>query len=302
MKKKVGFIGLGVMGKPMARNILKAGFPLTVYNRTQEKTRELVSLGATAVNSPKAVGENADVVITMVSDSPDVKEVILGDQGVLQGAGRETIIIDMSTISPMESKEIAEQVEAKGCYMLDAPVVGSKKAAEEASLGIMVGGDREIFEDCLEIFQAMGKKITYMGPQGMGAYTKMCIQLMVGVTMEAVAECLALGAKAGLNLNDLKECTLVGGAKTANMEMRGPKIINRDFETHFALKHMCKDLKLVLATGDELGIPLPMAATALEMFKAARALGHGEEDVSSVIHAIEALAGIRVGGHQNNRS
>ncbi|HWP47059.1 MAG TPA: NAD(P)-dependent oxidoreductase [Candidatus Limnocylindrales bacterium] len=301
MKKRVGFIGLGVMGRPMARNILKAGFPLTVYNRTQEKTRELVSSGAIAVNSPRAVGENADVVITMVSDSPDVKEVILGDQGVLQGAKKGTIIIDMSTISPMVSKEIAEQVKARGCYLLDAPVVGSKKAAEEASLGIMVGGDRKIFEDCLEIFQAMGKKITYMGGQGMGAYTKMCIQLMVGATMEAVAECLALGAKAGLNLNDLKECTLAGGAKTGNMEMRGPKIINRDFETHFALKHMCKDLKLVLATGDELGVPLPLAATALEMFKAARALGHGEEDVSSVIHAIEALAGIRVGGHQNNQ-
>lgn len=295
MKKKVGFIGLGVMGKLMAGNILKAGFPLTVYNRTQEKTRELVALGATAVGSPRAVGEAAEVVITMVSDSPDVKEIVLGGQGVLRGARQGTIIIDMSTILPVASREIAEQIKVAGCHMLDAPVVGSKKAAEEATLGIMVGGDRQIFESCLEVFQAMGKKITYMGTQGMGAYTKMCIQLMVGATMETVAECLALGAKAGLDLNDLKECTLAGGAKTANMEMRGPKIIHRDFETHFALKHMCKDLKLVLATGDELGVPLPMAATALEMFKAARALGHGEEDVSSVIHAIEALMGIKVG-------
>jgi len=280
----------------MAGNLLKAGFPLTVYNRTPDKTKSLVSLGATAVNSPKAVGESAEVVITMVSDSPDVKEVVLGEQGVLRGARKGTVIVDMSTISPASSREIAEQVNAAGCHMLDAPVVGSKKAAEEATLGIMVGGDRKIFESCLEIFQAMGKKITYMGTQGMGAYTKMCIQLMVGATMETVAECLALGAKAGLNLNDLKECTLAGGAKTANMEMRGPKIIHRDFETHFALKHMCKDLRLVLATGEELGVPLPMAATALEMFKAARALGHGEEDVSSVIHAVEAMAGIKVGG------
>lgn len=279
----------------MARNILKAGFPLTVYNRTRSKATELVSMGATAVDSPKAVGENAEVIITMVSDSPDVKEVVSGEQGILKAAKKNLIIIDMSTISPTATREIAEQINRAGCHMLDAPVVGSKKAADEASLGIMVGGDRNIFESCLEIFQAMGKKITYMGIHGMGSYTKMCIQMMVGATMETVVECLALGAKAGLDLNDLRECTLAGGAKTANMEMRGPKVINRDFETHFALKHMCKDLRLVLATGEELDVPLPIASTALEMFKAARALGHGEEDVSSVVHAIEALAGIKIG-------
>ena len=289
--KRIGFIGLGVMGKPMAINLLRAGYPLTVWNRTRSKMDELIAMGANGANSPREVAERSDVVITMVSDSPDVEEVILGPNGVIHGARPGLIVIDMSTISPKVTRKISEELAKKGVRMLDAPVSGGEKGAKEATLSIMVGGPRDVFEECLPIFEVLGKKITYMGPSGMGQTAKLCNQVICALNIQAVCEGLMLGAKAGLDVRKLLEAVSAGAASSWMLVNLGPKMIERDFKPGFKIRHQQKDLRLALELAAELGLPLPGTALVHQILRIAEAEGLGEEGTQAAIVAMERIAG-----------
>ncbi|MCD6470792.1 2-hydroxy-3-oxopropionate reductase [Candidatus Bathyarchaeota archaeon] len=290
-KKRIGFIGLGVMGKPMATNLLKAGYPLTVWNRTRSKMNDLVAMGAYGANSPREVAERSDVVITMVTDSPDVEEVILGPNGVIHGARPGLIVIDMSTISPIVTRKIAGELAKKGVKMLDAPVSGGEKGAIEATLSIMVGGPREVFEECLPIFRVLGKKITYMGSTGMGQTAKLCNQVICALNIQAVCEGLMLGAKAGLDLKRLLEAISAGAASSWMLINLGPKMLERDFKPGFKIRHQQKDIRLALALASELKLPLPGTALVQQMLRIVEAEGLGEEGTQAAIVAMEKIAG-----------
>ncbi|RLI23422.1 hypothetical protein DRO47_00580 [Candidatus Bathyarchaeota archaeon] len=294
MKKRIGFIGLGVMGKPMAMNLLKAGYPLTVWNRTRSKMEDLVKMGAAPGESPKDVAEKSDVVITMVTDSAAVEAVILGPSGVIEGVRPGMIVIDMSTISPSVTRRIAEKLKEKGVEMLDAPVSGGDIGAKQGTLSIMVGGSEEVFKECLPIFKVLGKRITYMGTNGMGQMTKLCNQVICALNIQAVCEGLILGAKAGLDLEKLLSVVTAGAAGSWMLSNLGPKIIKRDFEPGFKMVHQLKDLRLALAQASELNVPLPGTALVNQMFKAVEAAGLGEKGTQAAIVAVEKLAGFKV--------
>jgi len=278
----------------MSKNLIKAGYTLTVWNRTASKMKELVDLGAKAANSPKEVAENSDIVITMVTDSPDVEEVILGPSGIIEGARKGLIVIDMSTISPEVTRRIAETLESKGVEMLDAPVTGGDIGAINATLSIMVGGKEEVFEKCLPVLQAMGKKITYMGEHGMGQTAKLCNQVMVALNLQAVCEGLILGAKAGLNLNKLLEVVTAGAANSWALSNLGPKIIKGDLEPGFKLGMLQKDLRIVLSTAEELNLPLPVTALMHQMLRIAQAEGYSEKGTHAMIKAMEKISNYRI--------
>jgi len=282
------------MGKPMAINLLRAGYPLTVWNRTRSKMDELIAMGANGANSPREVAERSDVVITMVSDSPDVEEVILGPNGVIHGARPGLIVIDMSTISPKVTRKISEELAKKGVRMLDAPVSGGEKGAKEATLSIMVGGPRDVFEECLPIFEVLGKKITYMGPSGMGQTAKLCNQVICALNIQAVCEGLMLGAKAGLDVRKLLEAVSAGAASSWMLVNLGPKMIERDFKPGFKIRHQQKDLRLALELAAELGLPLPGTALVHQILRIAEAEGLGEEGTQAAIIAMERIAGRRL--------
>ncbi|MDW8048557.1 MAG: NAD(P)-dependent oxidoreductase [Nitrososphaerota archaeon] len=290
--KRVGFIGLGVMGKPMALNLLRAGFPLTVWNRTRSRMEDLLKLGASGANSPREVAERSDVVITMVSDSPDVEEVILGSEGIIYGAHEGLIVIDMSTISPAVTKKISDELAERNVRMLDAPVSGGEAGAKEATLSIMVGGPEDAFEECLPIFRALGKKIVYMGPSGSGQMAKLCNQVICALNIQAVCEGLILAAKAGLDLGKLLEVVTAGAANSWMLTNLGPKMISRDFKPGFKIKHQQKDLRLALSLADELKVPLPGTALVHQMLRMVEADGLGEEGTQAAIVAMEKLARI----------
>ena len=290
-KKRIGFIGLGVMGKPMATNLLKAGYPLTVWNRTRSKMKDLVVMGAYGASSPKEVAERSDVVITMVTDSPDVEEVVLGPNGVIHGARPGLIVIDMSTISPIVTRKIANDLAKKGVKMLDAPVSGGEKGAIEATLSIMVGGPKEVFEECLPIFRVLGKKITYMGPIGMGQTAKLCNQVICALNIQAVCEGLMLGAKAGLDLKRLLEAISAGAASSWMLINLGPKMVEQDFKPGFKIRHQQKDIRLALSLASELKLPLPGTALVQQMLRIVEAEGLGEKGTQAAIVAMEKIAG-----------
>jgi len=294
VKKRIGFIGLGVMGKPMATNLLKAGYPLTVWNRTRSKMEDLVKMGASPGESPKDVAEKSDIVITMVTNSAAVEAVILGPSGVIEGVRPGMIVIDMSTISPSVTRRIAEKLKEKGVEMLDAPVSGGDIGAKQGTLSIMVGGSEEVFKECLPIFEVLGKRITYMGTNGMGQMTKLCNQVICALNIQAVCEGLILGAKAGLDLEKLLSVVTAGAAGSWMLSNLGPKIIKRDFEPGFKMVHQLKDLRLALAQANELNVPLPGTALVNQMFKAVEAAGLGEKGTQAAIVAVEKLSGFKV--------
>jgi len=289
--KKLGFIGLGVMGKSMAKNLLAAGYPLTVWNRTRSKMDELLALGAVGADSPRGVAEKSDVVITMVVDSPDVEEVILGPSGIIEGARPGLVVIDMSTISPQVTCRIAEALSRRGVKMLDAPVSGGDVGAREGTLSIMVGGQREVYEECLPIFKVLGKRITHMGENGMGQATKLCNQVICVLNIQAVCEGLMLGAKSGLDLEKLLQVVTAGAANSWMLSNLGPKMVRRDFEPGFRISHQQKDLRLALAAAAELNLPLPGTALVQQMFRSAEAEGLGGKGTQALIIAMEKLAG-----------
>ena len=294
MKPRIGFVGLGVMGKPMAKNLLNAGYPLTVWNRTRSKMSELLELGAKGANSPEEVAENSDIVITMVADSPDVEEVVLGRSGVIEGAREGLMLIDMSTISPDVTRSIAEKLSEKGVKMLDAPVSGGDIGAKKATLSIMVGGPEETFEKCLPIFQVLGKKITYMGLNGMGQTTKLCNQVICALNIQAVCEGLTLGAKAGLDLKKLLQVVTAGAAGSWMLSNLGPKMVERDFEPGFKISHQQKDVRLALSAAAELKLPLPGTGLVHQIFRIAEAEGLSEKGTQALIAGMEKIAGQKI--------
>jgi len=293
-KKRIGFIGLGVMGRPMALNLLKAGYPMVVWNRTRSKMKSLLEAGAEGADSPREVAEKSDVVITMVTDSPDVEEVILGPNGVIHGAHPGLVVIDMSTISPTVTRRIAQKLAEKGVKMLDAPVSGGDIGAKKGTLSIMVGGPKETFEECLPIFKVLGKKITYMGPSGMGQTTKLCNQVICALNIQAVCEGLMLGAAAGLDLKKLLEVVTAGAAGSWMLSNLGPKMIERDFRPGFKISHQQKDLRLVLSFASELKLPLPGTALVQQMLRSVEAEGLGDKGTQAAIVAMEKIAGRRL--------
>jgi len=291
---KIGFIGLGIMGKPMAKNLIKAGFPLTVWNRTASKMKELIEMGANGASSPKEVAEKSNVIITMLTDSPDVEEVILGPSGVIEGVKRGSIVIDMSTISPKVARKIASKLAEVGVEMLDAPVTGGEIGAINATLSIMVGGNYETFQKCLPIFQALGKRVTYMGPHGNGQITKLCNQIICVINIQAVCEGLILAAKAGLDLDKFMEVVTGGAANSWMLSNLGPKMIKGDMEPGFKIATQQKDLRLVFETAAELKVPLPATSLVQQMFRTVEAEGLSEKGTQALIKAMEKIAGYKI--------
>ena len=288
--QKIGFAGIGLMGQQMTRRLLLAGFPLRVWNRTQDKAKDILSAGATWVDSPKALAQACEVVITMVTDSAASEEVICGQNGILEGAHPGMLLIDMGSIAPEISRSIAARAKGKGVPMLDAPVTGNPKVASEGKLGIMAGGPKEAFEACLPIFQAMGVKIIHVGENGKGTTLKLINNLIMGVAIQAVAEALVLAHKAGIDPVKVMEITSVGGARTGAMETRGARMIKHDFSPHFSTNNMYKDLSSAMKLAEEVGASLPATGIAREMLRAAKTQGKGDQDSCIVMTVIEALA------------
>jgi 2-hydroxy-3-oxopropionate reductase len=291
MAQTIGFIGLGIMGKPMSKNLLKAGHPLVVHSRSRGPVDEVVKAGAKAASTPKEVAAQCDVLITMLPNSPDVEQVALGKDGILEGARAGLLFADMSTISPIVSKKVGEALAAKGVKMLDAPVSGGEKGAIDGALSIMVGGDRSTFDAVLPIFQAMGKTITLLGPLGMGGFTKLANQIIVAVNLTALAEALTLGKKAGLD-RELLLTALGGGlAGSKCLEQKKPNYIAGTYNPGFKIDLHFKDLGLIMESARALGVPLPATAVVQELFSAMRVKGRGGLDHSGIITLLEDLAG-----------
>lgn len=294
MKKNIGFIGLGIMGKPMAENLLKAGYPLTVYNRTMEKAKELEKSGANIASSPAELAKEASIIITIVSDTQAVEEVIVGHNGVLRNCKPETVIIDMSTISPTTTRCLHVVLKNKRIHLLDAPVTGGKKGAIEGTLTIMVGGDRDIFEENKEIFQAMGKKIFYVGESGMGQYMKLVNNLIACINLQGIIEGLILGKKAGLDPWLMLEVLTEGSAKSVILEGKGRDILKRDFSPRFYLKLAAKDLRLAKEAADELGLPAPLTNLAHTILKMAEVSGKGDLDFGGLATFWEDMLNMKI--------
>src|SRR5512137_25958 len=292
--ERIGFVGIGLMGQQMSKRLLAAGFPVMVWNRTKAKAADLLAAGAAWGESPRAVAEASDVVIAMVTDSAASEAVIAGPQGVLAGAHSGLTLIDMGSVAPETSRAMAERARAKGVPMLDAPVTGNPKVASEGKLGIMVGGPQATFDACLPIFQAMGVKIVYAGPNGMGSTLKLVNNLILGVAIHAAGEALVLATKAGLDPQAVIEITSVGGARTGAMETRGPRMVQRDFSPHFSVNNMYKDLSNVVKLAEECGVSLPVAGAAREILRAAKSQGKGDLDSCAVMTVLEAMANTTV--------
>jgi 2-hydroxy-3-oxopropionate reductase len=289
-KTRVGFVGLGLMGLPMARNILKAGYQLTVWNRTASKAASLVAEGATQAGGPAEVAGGSDVVVTIVTDSPDVEAVVGGDGGVLGGAQPGSTWIDMSTISPEVTRRLGAAAAERGMEALDAPVSGGPPGAEAGTLSIMVGGKQEVFDACLPLLQTMGKTITRVGELGAGQVTKACNQVVIAATLAGIAEALVLGAKAGVDPALIRQALLGGYAGSRLLEVHGQRMIEHAFDPGFFVKLHDKDLHIVLDMARSLAVATPVSALAAQHFNALVADGDGELDNSAMLKVYERLA------------
>jgi len=286
----LGFIGLGIMGKPMAGHLLAAGHPLHVHSRSPGPVEALTAQGATAAESSAAVARAADVIFTMVPDTPDVEAVLFGPGGVSEGLAAGKTVVDMSSISPVETKQFAERLAAQGVEMLDAPVSGGQVGAEQAALTIMVGGKPEVFERVRPYFELMGKNITLVGANGAGQTAKVANQIIVALTIEAVGEALLFAAKAGADPAKVREALLGGFAQSRILELHGERMIKRTFDPGFRIRLHQKDLNLALGAARQLGLSLPNTATAQELFNAVGAAGGLDLDHSALVQALETLA------------
>ena len=291
MAQVVGFIGLGIMGRPMAKNLLKAGYPLVVHSRSQGPVQELVGAGAKPASSPREVAAQSDVVITMLPNSPDVELVALGKDGLLEGIKRGQLLADMSTISPLVSQKVGKALAAKGGRMVDAPVSGGEKGAIDAALSIMVGGEKADFDDALPIFQALGKTITHLGPLGAGGFTKLANQIIVAVNLTALGEALTLAKKAGLDREQTLTALAGGLAGSRCLDQKKPNYVAGTYNPGFKIDLHYKDLGLIMDAARSLGVPLPTTAVVQELFSALRVKGKGGLDHSGVITLLEDLAG-----------
>ncbi len=292
MAQVIGFIGLGIMGRPMARNLLKAGHALVVHSRSRGPVDEIAGAGAKVGTSPRDVAAQCDVLITMLPNSPDVEQVVLGRDGVIEGARAGMILLDMSTISPLVSQKVGAALAAKSVKMLDAPVSGGEKGAIDGALSIMVGGDKAVFDKALPIFQAMGKTITHLGPLGAGGFTKLANQIIVAINLTALGEALTLAKKAGLD-RELTLTALAGGlAGSKCLDQKKPNYLADTYNPGFKIDLHYKDLGLIMESARALGVPLPTTAAVQELFSALRVKGRGGLDHSGVITLLEDLAGL----------
>lgn len=293
-KPRVGFIGLGIMGKPMSLNILRAGFPLVVHNRSRGAVEEVVAAGAEDGRSPKGVAQRAEIILTCLPDSPEVQSVMEGPNGVFEGISPGKVIVDMSTIAPMVACDLAAKAEKLGAEMLDAPVSGGEIGARQGTLSIMVGGKPEVFERALPVFQAMGKNIVRIGDAGAGQVAKACNQIIVALTIEAIGEALVLAAKAGVDPARVREALLEGFAQSRVLDVHGQRILDRNFRPGFKARLHYKDLKIALDTGRAYGVPLLATSLAHELYASLVATGKAELDHSALVTLLEELAGMAV--------
>jgi 3-hydroxyisobutyrate dehydrogenase len=294
---RVGFIGLGIMGQPMARNVLRAGHPLTIYARRPERVRELVAAGARLVATPAEVGRAAEVIVTMLPNAPEVEEVVLGPDGVLAGSEPGAIIADMSTIAPAASRRLAEACAARGVAFLDAPVSGGSIGAERGTLTIMVGGAADAFAACWPVFAAMGKaeNIFHVGPSGTGEVVKLANNLLCGVIAAACAEALTLGVKNGVDVPTLAQ--IIGASSGASWQLSNvfpARVWDGSFTPGFMTDLLFKDLGLALDLAGEGGVPLRLTELAQRMYEESRAAGHGRDDYTAMITLLEDAADVQV--------
>jgi len=287
---KIGFIGLGVMGRPMAGHLIDAGHTLTL-NRVKPVSAFLVEKGGTAADTARAVAEAADVIILMVPDTPDVETVLFGANGVAESLSQGKLVIDMSSISPVATKAFAQRIEALGCGYLDAPVSGGEVGAKNAALTIMVGGRSEVFERARPLFEAMGKTITHVGPSGDGQTAKVANQIIVGLTIQAVAEALTFARRAGADPARVREALGGGFAGSRILEVHGERMVKRTFDPGFRIRLHRKDMGLAVDAARALGLALPNSAIVEQLMNAAIARGDGDRDHSGLILTLEALAG-----------
>jgi 2-hydroxy-3-oxopropionate reductase len=293
MSERVGFVGLGIMGKPMARKLMEAGYDLVVYNRSRGKAEDLIPEGAEAAESPEEVAENAEVVFTMLPGPHEVREVVAGQSGLLRGAREDSLLVDMSTSSPVLARELAQFGRERGVGLLDAPVSGGDVGAAEGTLSIMVGGEEEDFERASPLFDVMGNTVVHVGPTGAGQVVKACNQIVVALVIEAVSEALVLSSKARVAPEKAIEVLSGGLAANRVLEVKGEKFLSHDFEPGGKVEYHRKDLGIALAAGREYGAALPGTAVVYQMLGALMTRGRSSWDHSALITLIEEWAGQR---------
>ena len=294
MSPQVGFIGLGIMGKPMAKNLLKAGYALTVHNRSSEPAEELAAEGATIAGSAKEVAQSTEVIITMLPDSPDSELVALGENGILAGAREGSVIIDMSSISPLVSQKIASEASRNNIDMLDAPVSGGEPGAIAGTLAIMVGGKESVFGECRPILEVMGRSVVRVGDVGAGNFVKLANQIIVAANIEAIGEAFTLAQKAGIDPELVFNAIRAGLAGSNALEAKAPMIMDRNFNPGFRIRLHQKDLQNALLTGKELGVPLPVTGLVQQMLGALIVKGKGDNDHSAIVNFIEDMASVEI--------
>lgn len=295
MSKKIGFIGLGIMGKPMALNLLAKGYEVMVNDLNKEAVQTLIDAGATAGDSAKIIGENSDVIITMLPASHHVQQVVLGDNGVLGGAKKGSIIIDMSSITPVVSKELAATAEKQGVEMLDAPVSGGEPKAKDGTLAIMVGGKEEVFEQVKDVLYAMGAEVTLVGGNGSGTTAKLANQVIVNLNIAAMSEALVLAAKAGIDVEKMYQAIRGGLAGSAVLDAKVPLILDRNFVAGGRIDINMKDITNVMDTAHSIGVPMPLSSQLLEIFHALKIEGKAADDHGGIVQYFEKLANVEVG-------
>ncbi len=295
----IGFIGLGIMGKPMSKLLLKAGHSLVVYDLFKDTVKEIVEAGAQEGYSPKDVAQRTDVIITMLPNSPHVKTAILGLNGVLEGIREGSIIIDMSSIAPLASKEVAAEAAKKGVEMLDAPVSGGEPKAIDGTLSIMVGGKKEVFDKCSDILSIMGASVVLCGEIGAGNTTKLANQIIVALNIAAMSEALALGTKAGVDPEVIYKAIRGGLAGSTVLDAKAPMVLEGNFKPGFKIDLHIKDLANAIETGHDVGVPLPLTSQIMEILQALKVDGYGQNDHSAIVKFYEKLSKIEVRKNNN---
>ena len=291
---RIGFIGLGIMGNPMSKNLVKAGHEVTVWNRTASRMDDAVASGAKPADSAKKAALGKEIIITIVTDSAAVEEVILGTSGVIEGASPGSVVVDMSTIAPSVTRRIAAELKSKAVQMMDAPISGGDTGARSGTLSIMVGGEKAVFDRCLPVFQAMGKRITYCGESGMGQVTKLVNQIVGLGTLAAMCEGLLFAARAGGDPDAVLSALSGGAANSWMIENQGPRIFKGDFEPGFMIDLAQKDLGLILDAAAEMDLPLFTTPLISQIFRSAKRAGFGREGIQAYVKALEALSGVEV--------
>lgn len=299
---KLGFIGLGIMGKPMTLNLLRGGYEVTVFDINEEAVKQLAGQGAKAAATPVEVGQNSDVIFTMLPNGGHVKSVVLGENGIIHGVKEGAIVVDMSSISPVDSKQIADALAEKGLEMLDAPVSGGEPKAIDGTLAIMAGGKEEIFNKVKPALEKMGKDITLVGDNGCGATAKLANQIMVNVNIAAMSEALILAAKAGIDIGKMYEAIRGGLAGSAVLDAKVPLILERNFVAGGRIDINAKDLTNVMDTAHALGVPLPLTSQVLEMFHSMKADGKAADDHGGLVQFYEKLANFQIKGDQHDEA